>query len=192
MAERIYSSDGVVLKKEGIGENSLSILLLTPTHGLVRLRAQGARKGLGKLRFALEPMTFGHYSFIDGKYGMRLVGAQASEIALPPALSGSRRALGNITRLLVRLLPGEEGHEKLFTSVTQGFKYLRSCEEVLVQHAECVLVLTILRELGYLPEDPLLMRFAADSLSDELVREMGEAKPHAVRTINRVLAESGL
>lgn len=192
MAHRIYTQDGVVLKKEGIGEKSISALILTPDFGLVRLRAQSARDPKGKLRFALEPLTFGSFSFISGRHGARLVGAQAHEHLLPLQLHAGRRALGSITRLLVRLLPGEEGHRDLFKGIVDGFRFMKDLPEGQIAYAECALVLSILRELGYLPDDPTLSRFASVPLSTELLAELEHTKPHAVRTINEVLSSTGL
>ncbi len=192
MAHRIYTGERVVLKKGAVGEKSLSALMLTPEFGLVRVRAQGARGSEGKLRAALEPMTFGVFSFVSGRYGARLVGAQAHEHLLPLHLHAARGAVGNITRLLVRLLPGEEGHPALFAAIVDGFRYMRASSEIQIPHAECALVLRILRELGYLPEDPLLARFAEGSLSEKLLSELEQTKPHAIRTINQVLSSTGL
>jgi recombinational DNA repair protein (RecF pathway) len=192
MAHRVYTTDGVVLRKEGVGEKSISALILTPEFGLLRVRAQSARGSEGKLRFALEPMTLGTFSFISGRFGARLVGAQAHEHLLPDNLHASRGALGNITRLLVRLLPGEEAHQSLFEAIVEGFRFMKSSSESHIPHAECALVLCILRELGYLPEDQKLARFAEGTLSVELLTELEHAKPHAVRTINQVLSSTGL
>lgn len=192
MAHRIYTQEGVVLKKEGIGEKSISALILTPDFGLVRVRAQSARDAKGKLRFALEPMTLGIFSFVSGRHGARLVGAEAHEHLLPLQLHEGRRALGSITRLLVRLLPGEEGHKDLFAGIVNGFRFMKDSPSSHIAHAECALVLYILRELGYLPDDPLLSRFASSPLTIELLAELEHTKPHAVRTINEVLSSTGL
>ena len=192
MAHRVYSTEGVVLKKEGVGEKSISALILTPDFGLLRLRAQSARAGEGKLRFALEPMTYGLFSFVSGRFGARLVGAEAHEHLLPANLHAARISLGNITRLLVRLLPGEEGHASLFQAMLVGFRFMRDASEEKMGEAECMLVLRVLKELGYLPEDPQLERFALAPLSEGLLYELESMKPHAIRTINKALSETGL
>ena len=192
MAQRIYTDHGIVLVKEGVGETSLSALILTGSYGLLRVRAQGARAGKGKLKTALEPMTLGEYSFVSGRFGARLVGAEATEHLLPREMHAGRRALGNIARLLIRLLPGEESHKELFSSVVEGFTYMREASQEEIAHAECALVLRILRALGYLPEDPQLIRLTESSLSPELLAEVAGAKSHLIRTINQALSSTGL
>jgi DNA repair protein RecO len=192
MAQRIYTTDGLVLRKEGAGETSLSALVLTEDYGLVRMRAQGARMSKGKLRFALEPMTLGSYSFVSGRFGARLVGAQAHEFLLPLHLSAARRVCGNLTKLALRLLPGEEHHAELFSGLVRGLRFLARAEPEVLPAAECAVVLHMLKVLGYLPEDPALARFATADITEQLVEEIAASKTQTVRMINAILMETGL
>lgn len=192
MAQRVYTTEGLVLRKEGVGETSTSVLVLTPGFGLVRMRAQGARRGEGKLKSALEPMTLGDYSFVAGRHGAKLVGAHAHEMLLPAELHDSRRVAGNLARLSVRLLPGEAHHPELFEGLVRGLRFLRTAEAEVLASAECAMVLFMLRVLGYLPEDPALSRFATSELSRELVEEVAASKAHAIKTINQILLATGL
>ena len=191
MSYAIYSTSGFILGSQPTGEASKTYLIYTEHFGLVRARAQGARLLSGKLRYSLEPMTHGMFSFVDGRYGMRLVGTESFGVLLSSDRR-SRASIGNIVRLLTRLLPADEAHPKLCALVRDGFVFMNTCAHENLMHAECALVLSILRELGYLPDDPQLMRYAQEPLSHPLLVEFGSIKSHAIRTINQVLSESGL
>ena len=192
MAEKVYTSKGVVLLKQAFGEASISALILTEDFGLVRVRAQSARLSKGKLRYALEPLTKGEFSFVRGKEMYRLIGQEVEERLLNNESAQSRRALGQIGRLLLRLMPGEDVHPNLFRIVCGGFKFISTCENTDIPDAECMMVLSILGALGYLPEDASLSPLAARPLSEEVLHEVKGLRPRAVKIINAVLSESGL
>lgn len=192
MAEKIFNSEGIVLMKQYTGEANASVLVFTSEYGLVRLRAQSARRSTGKLRYALEPMTLGYFSFVRGSQANRLIGAEAHTTLLNPLRVYARRATGNIGKLLLRLMPGEEGHPELFSLVKEGFQFMAGCEDGDLPEAECLLVLSLLSKLGYLSEDATLARFAEGAPNHALIAEIRSVRPHAVRTINHVLSLSGL
>lgn len=192
MAAKVFSSDGIVLLKQASGEASASALVLMEEFGLVRLRAQSARVMNAKMRYALEPMTLGHYSFVRGTQANRLVGASVECKLLNEERVEVRRTSGQIARLLLRLLPGEESDPELFATVKGGFLFMAQCDPKDSADVECMLVLTILSKLGYLSEDATLMRFAQNPLSLELVQEMRDVRSRAVRAINQALLSSGL
>ncbi len=192
MAQKVYSSRGIVLMKQGMGEANTSALILMEAYGLVRLRAQSARRSEGKLRYALEPMTEGTYSFVRGAQSNRLIGAQAETVLLNMNTTASRRTAGQIGRLLLRLLPGEESEPELFRMVHAGFIFMTTCAPEDLPEAECILVLSILSKLGYLSEEASLAQFAEAPLTQEGIAQMRTIRPSAVRAINHVLSLSGL
>lgn len=192
MAERVYTSEGVVLRKYPAGEASVSVLILTKEHGLIRLRAQGARNQKGKLKAALEPMTHGVFSFVEGREGSRLIGAEAHELLLSQGPGPARQAAGQLSRLLIRLIPGEAADAGVFALVTGALAEFRTAPPADVPALECAVVLALLMRLGYLPEDPALRAVAEAPLADESRLRMKERRVEAVRTINRMLALSGL
>jgi len=192
MAGKIYTSDGIVLTKQALGEASTNSLILTRDYGLMRLRAQSARRSEGKLRYALEPMTLGRFTFVRGAGANRLIGAEAHSVLLNFNLDEARRAVGLIARLLLRLLPGEAGDPELFAVVKDGFAFISEAQSDDIADAECLMVISILSRLGYLPEDAALAKFADQPLTTDRIEEIRALRPQAVRTINRVLALSGL
>lgn len=192
MAERVYTAEAIVLGKYGSGEASLSTLILTDRFGLVRVRAQSARSVKSKLRYALEPMTIGTYSFVRGARSNRLIGAQARERLLSLERLGARQAAGQIGRLLLRLMPGEHHDDGVFVIVEQGLRGLSNLPSEDIPAAECAIVLALLDKLGYLPEDPAPIAIQDELLSSETLARMKEFRADAVRRINRALQESGL
>jgi recombinational DNA repair protein (RecF pathway) len=178
--------------KQDLGEASVSVLLLLEEYGLVRVRAQSARRSEGKLRYSLEPLTEGFYSFVRGTQANRLVGAEAHTLLLNREATAARRAAGQISRLLLRLLPGEEYNPELFRSVREGFVFLSTCPLADIPEAECMLVLSVLAKVGYLPEEASLAQFAHAPLTSELIAQMRTVRPLAVRAINQALSLSGL
>lgn len=192
MAARVYTSEAIVLRKYPTGEASLSALILTKEYGLIRVRAQGARKPEGKLKSALEPMTYGDFSFVEGRQGSRLVGAEARGLLLSPAAGPARQAAGQLARLLIRLIPGEAPDADVFELIRGGLAGLQAAEPSEVPALECAIVLALLMRLGYLPDDPDLQDVAQAPLERESLLRMRERRAEAVRAINRMLAASGL
>lgn len=192
MAQRVYTSEGIVLRKYGTGEASISLLILTREHGLIRLRAQSARNALGKLKGALEPMTLGSFSFVHGKQGSRLIGAEAHELLLSPNPGPARQAAGQLARLLIRLIPGEAADADVFVLIKGALVELGSVAPEDVPALECAVILSLLMRLGYLPDNPSLREVAESPFANESVVRMKDLRAEAVRTINRMLAASGL
>ncbi|MBI2639867.1 MAG: DNA repair protein RecO [Candidatus Sungbacteria bacterium] len=72
----MYTIDAIILKKEPSGEADCMITALTGRFVKIRLLAQGARKVEAKLKGHLEPISFSRLSFVVGRNGYRLVGAE--------------------------------------------------------------------------------------------------------------------
>lgn len=189
---RIYSTEGIVLAKRGAGEAGSSCTLLTRELGLVYATAISARAARSKLKYGIEPLMHGRFSLVHGKSGWRLTAA-LPERRLLSMFPSARAATGRIARLLVRLIRGEEPAPVLFAQVVNGFALLGNVstkEEV--ESVECVLVLRVLFELGYLPRTDLLAPFVERGLSLGLAAEAMHSRSLLVRAINDSLQASGL
>lgn len=192
MASRIYTTESIVLSRSLVGEANLSVALFTREFGRVVARAQGARAGRSKLRFGLEPLSLLSVSLVRGVAGWRIVGAApyGSLLASRPPAS----AMGNIATLALRLLPPHEPHAPLYDMLRDDLRFLgRTEDEELLRSAECITVLHVLAELGYLQREgrvaPLARRGALD---ETLAAEMKPLRLQAVALINASLAASGL
>lgn len=186
----VHVQEGIVLGKRAIREADLLVDVLTPT-GLVRARALGARKEASKLRYGLEPLTCGRYSFVHGRE-VRLTGASGIDRRyLAPCLPAGRAALARVARLLMRLVPGVEPNPELFSTVSAGFDALAEAPHA-PEPTEVVLVLRILSHLGYLPRTEALAPFVDGAFSLELSAKALEARGLLIKIINESLRASGL
>jgi len=190
----LFVTDGIVLQKRGVGESNSLIVLLTDELGLVRALARSARAEKSKLRYGLEPLSRGTFSLIRGKYEWKLVGAESVSSAYISSALGRRRTAARATRLLLRLINGEEPMPTLYQTVLRGLAALAEAQTLAEEEAlECVLVLRILSHLGYLPKTPELSPFvASDDFGVELATRALEARSTLVRTINESLGATGL
>ena len=189
---KIHITEGVVLGKYLAGEASTASAIMTRELGLVRASARSARASQSKLKYGLEPLTEGRFSFVKGKSGWRLTSVTNMRRLLPQHVS-ARAAAGRITKLLLRLIHGEEIAPALFEAVANGLALLEGAEgKEEVDSVECVLVLRILFNLGYLPKTEFLAPFVEENLSLELAAQAARSRSVLVKTINESLLQTGL
>ncbi len=215
----IVATEGLVLGKRGVGEANVLVALLTKKLGLVRASAKSARLAKSKLRYGLEPLTMGRFSLVRGKWEWKVTGAAAA--ARPAAGRAALPAMGRVSRLLLRLVNGEEANPELYRTVVEGFNCLSANlpserSSVLLarphsmsgqgearpfrlegspseEYVEIVLVLRILAHLGYLPNTQELAPFLeADFFSLEMAAAAARSKAMLVRAINESLGATGL
>jgi DNA repair protein RecO len=190
---KIHASDGILLQKRAVGESHIFASIFTEDLGLVRVIARSARLERSKLRYILEPFTAGHFSIVRGKHEWRLTGAQDVRSILPQDVA-RRRAMGRIGKLLLRLVAGQEAHAELFVTVKEGFGALARVESAETAEAvECVLVLRILADLGYLPATPEIAPFLErDFFGMELSDKVVSSRKTLIKAINESLEATGL
>ncbi len=189
----VQITGGLVLGKRGFGEGSARVAVLTRDLGLVYARAQSSRLDKSKLRYGLESLSFGRFSFVKGKNEWRLTGVE--EVSrLFPRLTAARTAMGRVSALLLRLLVGQEHTPDLFETVSEGLSTLaRATVQEEVDAIETVLVLRILSHLGYLPNTTELAPFIqTDFASLELSQAATRSKKLLIRAINESLQATGL
>lgn len=189
----IFITDGLSLGKRAAGESNTSVCILTRDMGLVWASARSSRVMQSKLRYGLEPLTGGRFSFVRGKQGWRLVGVYGARRALSAFLP-ARAASGRIGKLLSRLIRGEELSPALYGAISEGFALLcEATEREAAESIECVLVLRVLHLLGYLPKTPELAAFMNDdALSLAMAAEAAARRSALVKAINESLQATGL
>jgi DNA repair protein RecO (recombination protein O) len=189
----ITATDGLVLAKRSAGEANTRIILLTRDLGVVRASARSARLERSKLRYGLEALTYGRFALVQGKYDWKLTGAEGLSRSLLSGHLAGRRASGRVVRLLLRLLQGEGDVRTLYGTVVNGLHYVAHAREEEIDQVECVLVLRILSELGYVEHRARVQPFIeSSSFSPELLAEARALRPILVRTINESLSATGL
>ncbi len=191
---KIYITEGLVLGKRATGEASSLLTVLTVEFGLLKASAKSTRLERSKLRYGLEPLTRGRFSFVRGKHEWKLTGAETVSRECIPLSAPRRRRAGQVLKLLLRLLQGEEPTANLYRSVTEGLMSLaQALNDADAEAIECVIVLRILSHLGYLPKRPELEPFISESFfSLELAAAAARSRSLLVRTINESLGATGL
>ncbi|KKW27401.1 MAG: hypothetical protein UY71_C0045G0007 [Parcubacteria group bacterium GW2011_GWB1_52_7] len=124
-----YITEGIVLGKRGVGEANTLVFILTELQGLVRAKATSARREASKLRYGLEPLSRGRYTFVRGKSEWRLTGADEVSREYISTTTAQRKRLGQVSRLLLRLVQGQEHTPELYKTVREGFMTLAHTEQ---------------------------------------------------------------
>lgn len=191
---RKFATEGLVLGKRSVGEANVVAVILTKDFGLLRAMARSARRERSKLRYGLEPLTQAQFSLVQGRREWRLAGAEKVERSLLSAPAARRQALGRITRLLLRLIQGEEANAALYKEVVEGFSSLALAQsEGDAASIECIVVLRILSRLGYLSHTAEVSHFLEGDFSLlELASAAALARTRLIRLINDSLSASGL
>ena len=187
-----YITEGIVLGKRSVGEANTLVFILTRELGLVRAKATSSRREASKLRYGLETLSRGRYTFVRGKAEWRLTGVDEVSREFLGTTPAQSKRLGQVSRLLMRLVLGAEHTPELYKTVCGGFESLAHIEQN-ADSVECVLVLRILAHLGYLPELPALAPFVEDDkFSPELALQASASRKLLIKLINDSLQATGL
>lgn len=169
-------------------------LIFTKELGLIFALAQGAREHMSKLRGNLQPFSFGFFSFVRGKNGWRVTHADVDQWI--KNTSGEEwKMWARIFSFLKKLLPPEEKNHPIYSLVEDGYAFTRtyalSKEEN--RFFEGLLILRIIRHLGYLPLLPALHVVSENGdWSRELLSLFKTREKMAIFHINEAIAHSGL
>src|SRR3989344_2014258 len=124
-----HITEGLVLGKRSVGEANTLVFILTRELGLVRAKAVSARREASKLRYGLEPLSRGRYTFVRGKAEWRLTGVDEVSRDFLGATPAQGKRLGQVSRLLLRLVLGAEHTPELYKTVCGGVESLAHIEQ---------------------------------------------------------------
>lgn len=168
------------------------LFIFTRDFGLVTVVAQGIRHERSKLRYFASDYGMGVFSLVRGRDVWRLTSAQDAPYGRPqrPEL------IARVALLLRRFLHGEESHPELFECVESLSNFL-SGEVALgseqMKTLESLIVLRVLKILGYVGYDPETDAYAAScSLDPELLDRASTHRVSMNKQINSALRESHL
>lgn len=155
---RKHHTKGIVISSKIEGGDSKRINLFAEKFGLISARVQGARMLRSKLRNSSQDLSLGEFSLVHGKSSWRLVGARADKNYFEIFRNNSEKLkiAGNVLNLVRKLAGEEEGQPQLFSIVSNFLKFLEKAEEEKITLAECLVLLKILNNLGYMKHDPEL------------------------------------
>ncbi|HPS21394.1 MAG TPA: DNA repair protein RecO [Candidatus Paceibacterota bacterium] len=192
----IYHTEGLILGSRNYGETGKYYYIFTRDLGMIFASAQGVRKMESKLRFVLQDFSYVKIDFVKGKDFWRITSAsKTNELENVSKKRETLEVFANISRLLIRLLAGEEANEILFDDLLNGLFILEKCEtnnnEVL-RNIEAVIVLRILNNLGYIGGGKITDEIIKSPFEQELVFKVSKNRTKILSEINRALRESHL
>ena len=189
-----YHTDAYVLKSYPHGESNKTFILLTKDFGLVRAIAQGIRLHKSKLKFSLQDYSKAHVTLIKGKDGWKITTAQPIfNIYSETPNKESFELIVRSFSLLIRLLQGEEENTELYEIINQGILFLVKNEVDNHLDIECVLMLRVLNNLGYISDNKGLTFFTIDNdWNNDYISGIKDERQNALVEINRALKESQL
>ena len=190
----IYHTEGLILGSRNYGEAGKYYFIFTRDLGMVYASAQGVRKISSKLRYVLQDFSYVKLDLVRGKDFWRLISASKTNslenISKHPE---TLTVFANISRLLKRLLAGEEANEILFVDLLKGLEILEKTEKKEeLRNLEAVIVLRMLNNLGYIGGNISLQNLIKSPFEENLVFEASKNRTEILSEINKALQETHL
>ena len=196
----IYQTEGFIIESEGRREADRFFNIFTKDLGMIRASAGGIRLLQSKLRYSLQDLSYSKISMVRGKDSWRITNAEVIDNISDLFFREENKrekllVFGRIFALLARLLHGEEKNENLFEAVLSALEFFKkekiSCREV--RNAEAIIVLRILKSLGYMAEKEKFKIFVSSfDFDKEILSKMEALRGEAFEEINKSLRESHL
>lgn len=197
MAHRTYTTKSLVLSSENVGDSDKNIYLFTKDLGLVRAHVRNIRGLESKLRFGLQDFSSATVSLVKGKHKWRVTNVLFENNLFFELKDQKEKLLlcKNIFVLLKKLITHEQPDPDLFELVDSGLLFLKdtnlSKQEVF--NTETLLVLRILRNLGYVQNIDSLEQFLeTHHFTFEALQNLNPQKHKAIKEINRAIQDSHL
>lgn len=194
MSYHIYTTSGIVLKKSHFNEANALFYILTEDLGLIIASAQGVRLQSSKLKSSLQEFSSVTLSCVKGKSGWRITNSIARENFFFDKPIYVQKFITNLSRVLIRMMPGEENNQNIFYLVESAFSWLKNVSKENIDSFEILCNLRVLHNLGYVDRNPNTEVFL-DSLykwDEFLLDKVLKDKNALLSYINKGLKESHL
>jgi DNA repair protein RecO len=190
----IYHTEALILGSRGFGETGKYYFIFTRELGMIMASAQGVRKISSKLRFVLQDFSYLNIDLVRGKDFWRITScSKKNSLENLSKRSDTFEVLINISRLLRRLLAGEDANKILFDDLVNGFLVLENTKnKVEVQNVEAIMVLRLLNNLGYVGGGEMIKSLVRSPFEEQLVFEVSKDRAEVLREINKALKETHL
>lgn len=133
------------------GEADRFLVCFTEDFGMLRIFAKSIRMTKSKLNRHAQLFSHSRLAFVYGRDFLRLVDA---ETIIPFAVSGlGLMTVGKISRLITRLVNGEERDDKLWQLLDSAFSYLRGTPQI-PEDFDLLFGVRALHRLGYVGKLP--------------------------------------
>ena len=189
----IYHTEGIILSSKNFGEASKYYSIFTRDLGMISASAQGIRKISSKLRFVIQDFTYIKIDLVKGKDFWRITNASKTnklERLFKPEIL---KIFVNISKLLKRLLAGEESNKTLFIDLLNGLSILeKSKTKNELRNIEVIIVLRILNNLGYIGGDEVLKDYIRSPFEKDLIFNVSKNRTKILYQINKAFRETHL
>jgi len=190
----IYHTEALILGSKSFGEAGKRYFLLTRDLGMIMATAQGVRKISSKLRYILQDFSYVKVDLVRGKDVWRLTSAsktnQLEEISKRKEIL---EIFANISRLLRRLLQGEDPNPSLFEDIVAGLLVLEKTQKKEdMYNIEAVIVLRLLNNLGYIGGELTGGGLVKSPMGEEVLYEAAKNRVNILKEINKALKETHL
>jgi len=189
----IYHTEGIILGSKDYGETGKYYSIFTRDLGMIYASAQGVRKMSSKLRFILQDFSYLKIDLVKGKDFWRITSASKTnelEKLLEPE---NFEVFVNISKLLKRLLAGEDPNKDLFFDLISGLHILEKAKiKEELRNIEAIIVLRVLNNLGYIGGNEILKDFIKSPFEEDLVFKVSENRIKILNQINKALKETHL
>lgn len=191
-----YQTQAIVIAFENRGEADRIVTLLTKDFGMLRAHVQSVRETRSKQRFGLQLFSLCHVNLILGKEFWRVAGVEPQE-NYGMQLVQHERAYGVVvrtTKLLRRLIQGEEIQVELFEEIHDALRFLtkQSLDEETIQYFETLMILRVLHHLGYWANTDEAPWLVDSELSHEVLMQTADNQQNLIERINMSLQETQL
>lgn len=190
-----HHTKGIVVYGLTEGDDSRRVWIFTEDFGLLSAKAQGARKSISRLRPSVQDLSFGTFSLIKGKTGWKIVSINV-ENNFYEDLKFSKDRLSiaiNIFNFVNKNIGVEEENRVLFEMVINFMRLLKTLDEKKVPLAECLIMLRIIHNLGFLKNDPEISLYLPTSImSDDELENIAPKKKKIIDLINDSMRSADL
>jgi len=189
----IYHTEGIILGSGDFGETGKYYSVFTRDLGMIFASAQGVRKMSSKLRFVLQDFAYLKIDFVKGKDFWRITSASKTNKLENLSKPEIFEVFVNISKLLKRLLAGEDPNKDLFVDLINGLTILEKAEtKEELRNIEAIIVLRILNNLGYIGGNEILKDFIKSPFEEDLIFKVSESRAKILHQINKALKETHL
>jgi DNA repair protein RecO len=189
----IYHTEGLILGSNNYGEAGKYYAVFTRDLGMIYASAQGVRKMSSKLRFVLQDFSYIKADLVKGKDFWRITSASKTNKLENLTKPEIFEVFINISKLLKRLLSGEEANADLFSDLLNGLSILeKSKTKEDLRNIEAVIVLRILNNLGYIGGNEVLQDFIKSPFEEDLIFKVSKSRTKILHQINNALKETHL
>lgn len=147
-----FSTNGLIIREQHVGELDRLVTVLTRDRGLVRAFASGARSVKGKKQAATQLLSYGNFYFAKGKSAYRITEAECLDVFF-----GLRDDLVKLTlaqyfcELCGAVVPEQDDAGSFLRIMLNCLKFLET-DRLPPQQLKAVAELSLLTLAGYMPD----------------------------------------